>query len=209
MLATVRLSGMSSQKTTQPKATAVQPPSPLRTRRTQPYITAVVLRCNPSGDDLQCSFFLWEMHEPSARELTQRASPQPTTPPSTSTSTSTSSPGTVLYLPTPSTASPASTLPTLDDLPTRHRGKGAVTSPVAADDKEDDEDEGTLLSQIVARLSIDGFHPKPSTKEYLSQILREQIAINEAKVRTRDVTIARLSSKLDRLTVNKNVNIET
>ena len=156
------------------------------------------------------------MHEPSARELTQRASPQPTTPPSTSTSTSTSSPGTALYLPTPRTASPADTLPTCDrrlptpdDSPTRHRGKGAVTSPVAADDKEDDENEGTLLSQIVARLSIDGFHPKPSTKEYLGQILREQIAINEAKVRTRDVTIARLSSKLDQLTVNKNVNIET
>lgn len=173
------------------------------------------LRCNPSGSEPQCSFFLWEVHEASARNmLTQRASPRPTTPPSTSTSTL----DTALYLPTPSTVSSASTLPTrdrrlptLDDSPTRRRGKDVVTSPAAADDEEDDEedDEGTLLSQIVARLGTDGFQLKPSTKEYLGHILREEIAIYEAKLRTRDVTIARLSSKLDQLTVNENVNVET
>jgi hypothetical protein len=179
------------------------------------------LRCNPSGAELdvpQCSFFLWEVHEASARnQLTQRASPQPTTPPrtSTSTSTSTSTPGTARYLPTPSTVSSASTLPTrdrwlptLDESPTRRRGKDAVTSPVAADDEDDEDDEDTLLSQIVARLGTDGFQLKPSTKEYLGHILREENAIYEAKLRTRKITITRLSSKLDRLTVNENVKVE-
>jgi hypothetical protein len=97
---------------------------------------------------------------------------------------------------------------TLDESPTRHRGKDVVTSPVVADDEDDEDDEGTILSQIVARLSTDGFWLKPSTKEYLGHILREEIAIYEAKLRTRDVTIARLSSKLDHLTVNKNVNVK-
>jgi hypothetical protein len=179
-------------------------PSPHETH-TASYIATVVLRCKPSGAEPQCSFFLWEVHEASARStLTQRASPQPTTPPSIRTSTL----GTALYLPTPRTVGSVSTLPTrdrrlppLDDSPTRHRGRNAVTSPAAADDEDDEDDEGTLVSQIVARLGTDGFQLKPSTKEYLGHILREEIAIYKAKLRTRDVTIARLSSKLDQLTV--------
>ncbi|KAH9203120.1 hypothetical protein DL95DRAFT_419304, partial [Leptodontidium sp. 2 PMI_412] len=165
------------------------------------------LRCQA---DPQCRSFLWEVHEASARNsLTQPTSPRPATPPSTN------NPGTALYLPTPSTASSASTLPTLyhrlptpDESPTWRRGKNAVTSAVAADDEEDEDDEGTLLSQIVARLGTDGFQLKLSTKEYLGHILREEIAIYEAKLRTRDVTIARLSGKLDQLTVNENVQVK-
>jgi hypothetical protein len=142
--------------------------------------------------------------EASARNtLTQRASPQPTTPPRTDTP---SSPGGPHYLLTPPSTNTLPTrdrpLPPLDESPIRRRGKDAVTSPVAADDEDDQDNEGTPLSQIVARLGIDGFQLKPSTKEYLGHVLREGIAIYEAKLRTRDVTIARLSSKLDQLTVN-------
>ena len=181
---------------------ALYNPLPLSTRDAHNSYIAVVLRCQA---DPQCRFFLWEVHEASARNsLTHRRSPRPTTPPSTDT------PPAALYLPTPSTVGSAASmlprrdhrLPILDESPTRRRGRDVVTSPVAADDEDDQDNEGTLLSQIVARLGTDGFQLRPSTKEYLGHILREEAAIYEAKLRTRDVTIARLSSKLDRLTVN-------
>ncbi|KAI9788015.1 MAG: hypothetical protein M1816_007319 [Peltula sp. TS41687] len=94
------------------------------------------------------------------------------------------------------------------DSPTRRRGK--VTSPAAADDEDnEEEDDGTLLSQILTHRDTDGLLLKPSTSESLGHILREEIAVYETKLRTRDDTIARLSSKLDRMTVKDNVNVKT
>lgn len=55
---------------------ALYNPLPISTRDPHnSYIAAVVLRCNPLRDGPQCSFFLWEVHEASARnKLTQSAS---------------------------------------------------------------------------------------------------------------------------------------
>ncbi|GAB1311784.1 hypothetical protein MFIFM68171_01994 [Madurella fahalii] len=124
-------------------------------------------------------FFLWEVHEASARErLHERSSKQPTTPTNTSTQAN------ELYLPTPNTVSLDSTLPT------RVRG---LSIP---------DDTPTLLSQIITVFKADGVQLKPSTKEYLGHLLGQQSAIYQAQLQTRDCTIARLRKQLDRLTVN-------
>ncbi|GAB1311932.1 hypothetical protein MFIFM68171_02142 [Madurella fahalii] len=196
------------------------------------------LRCCPTDSRPQCSFFLWEVHEASARErLNERSSLRATTPTSTSTLNN------ALYLPTPGTADPGSTLPTRargiprpDDTPTRSRGKAAVVPPVEADggdeddgddtltrsqgkaavvpqveadssDEDDRDDNGTLLPQIITCLKSDGVQLKPSTKEYLGHLVRQQGAIYEVKLQNSDYTIARLRKRLDRLTVKANHDV--
>ncbi|KAL2129112.1 hypothetical protein VTI74DRAFT_8202 [Chaetomium olivicolor] len=213
VLATVRLSGVSSQKMAPPKASDVEKPPPaphlflLAIGTVQiSYTAAAVLRCNPTDSQFQCSFFLWEVHESSARKrLQERSSQRPTTPNSTSTQAN------ELYLPTPSTAGSASTPlagrpgpQTLCDTPTRSRGKAVVPSSAVVDDEDDENDEddkGSLLPQIIACFKADGVKIKPSTKEYLGHLLRQESAIYEAKLRSSEFTIARLRKQLDRLTV--------
>jgi len=164
------------------------------------------LRC--TGEQ-QCSFFLWEVDEARARSrVTQRASPRPTTPPSTASLTN------ALYLPTPSTAGSSALptrsrrLPAPDESPTPRLGRAAVT-PSATDDEDDEDDKSPLFSQIVTRLRTDGFSLLPSTKEYLRHTIHEEVAVYEAKLQTRDNTIARLNSKLDQLTLNGHIKVET
>ncbi|KAK4124813.1 hypothetical protein N657DRAFT_643570 [Parathielavia appendiculata] len=168
------------------------------------------LRCNSQP---QCSFFLWEVHEKNARKkLNERSSQPPTTPTSTTTQAN------ALYLPTPSTAAWDSTLPTRtrglpisNGTPTRSRGKAASLSSIKTDGENDEDDEdgnnSTLLPQIITRLRSDGVLLKPSTREYLGHLLREQSAIDVAKLQTRNDTIARLCKELDRLTVKANVDV--
>ncbi|KAI9154933.1 hypothetical protein HJFPF1_07494 [Paramyrothecium foliicola] len=64
-----------------------------------------------------------------------------------------------------------------------------------------EEDSSEVLNQIISRLGADGVPLRPSTEEYLGHILREEIAIYEAKLRAKDVTIARLMQQIDRLSV--------
>lgn len=196
--ATSQLSGVSSQRMAQLKTNAVQSiPSTYETHADS-YNAPVVLGCNPLGPEPQRSFFFWEVHEASARcRVNERVSPRPIMPVNSQINTA-------LYLPTPSTGGSTSMVPargyrslTLQDTPTRSRARRPCPSTVAT---EYEDDEGSnLLQRIVALLSAGSFRLRPSTREHPSHLIREEIAIYEAKLQARGETIARLSRQLDQL----------
>lgn len=179
---------------------------------------AIVLRCTGRSGE-QCSFFLWDEHEPTAlKKLAARTASQ--SPILLTPTSSISTPSTAYYIPTAGTLTPTSTVPTRNrrlqlmdqESPTRRLGKDVVAPPLIADDIQykdehesdndsDEEDSIPLLSEILDRFKADGIRLKLSTKEFLREILGERFAIYDAELRTKKDSITRLSRKLDRLTV--------